>query len=259
MYQYLYEHDFPDWFVTHARSHYDFNWQEILVDLRNTRFFYPGYCDHMSNITGKFLDEQQAAELSDFLIERLAALATTLSQGQGLVNSLQLDGYQVDTQRLCLVPLEGPVSAQAEEDALDTLLRISGIRNSGTVRKHISDANSLFVQGKHHPSLNESRNILQALIDDISIETDRQGAHSLKLPGGTANRIRYLSDVGFLTTDEKAAFESAWGALSGGSHPGVSERDEARIGLILALEFGQLLLLKFVNWSKNHYKKFATQ
>jgi hypothetical protein len=99
---------------------------------------------------------------------------------------------------------------------------------------------------------------LQCLVDNISGDTEKSGAHSTKLPGGTANRISYLREVGFLTPDEEAALKSAWGALSAGSHPSVPESDEARIGLILALEFGQLLSLKFGNWKKGGFKKFSS-
>ncbi len=70
------------------------------------------------------------------------------------------------------------------------------------------------------------------------------------------NRVQYLQDVHFLTPDENAAFGSAWGFLSGGSHPGIATQDGARISLILSLEFGQLLLLKFENWKANGYKCF---
>jgi hypothetical protein len=98
---------------------------------------------------------------------------------------------------------------------------------------------------------------VQSLIDGISIETDTHGKHSVKLPGGTAPRIEYLRNVGFLTLDEQAAFNSAWGSLSAGSHPGVPEREQARIDLVLALEFGQLLLLKFRNWKAHRYRTFS--
>ena len=73
----------------------------------------------------------------------------------------------------------------------------------------------------------------------------------------TANRIDYLESVGFLTADEKAAYRSGWGTLSAGSHPGVPEREQARIGLILALELSQLLLLKYENWKRNGHRAFS--
>jgi hypothetical protein len=256
----LYEHDFPDWFVGHANSDYQFNWDEILVTLRNGRFFFPstGYFDGPAdNITGRYLSREDAQQLGEKLIQRLAALTTILPNGDPVANSLQLDGYSVSTQKLCLVPLEDVVGAQEEADALTDMVKSGGVPNALTVLRHIADAKDLFVEGKYHPSLNESRNVLQCLVDNISSDTDNSHAHSTKLPGGTANRIGYLKEVGFLTTDEETAFKSAWAALSAGSHPGVPDRDESRIGLILALEFSQLLMLKFRNWKTNAYKKFS--
>ncbi len=150
-----------------------------------------------------------------------------------------------------LVPLEGPVSTQVEEDALTALVKRSGIHDATTVLQHIADAQSLYVNGKYHASLNESRNLIQSLIDGISTETHAKGNHSAKLPGGTSNRIEYLKTVTFFTEDEKSSFASAWGSLSSGSHPGVPEQEQARIGLILSLEFGQLLLLKFTTQNCN--------
>jgi hypothetical protein len=256
----LYEYDFLDWFVVHASSYHQFNWDGILITLRNGRFFFPdtGYFGMPTdNITGRYLDKTVAQGMGEYFIQRLAALATTLPGGDSVVNLLQLDGYSVNTQKLSLIPLENVVGAQEEGDALTTLVKSTGFLNAQTVLQHISDAKNLFVESKYHPSLNESRNVLQCLVDEFSSDTHNSGAHSIKLPGGTANRIAYLGEVGFLTKDEEASCKSAWGALSGGSHPGVPERDEARIGLILALEFGQLLLLKFANWKANAYKKFS--
>lgn len=258
--QLLYEHDFPDWFVVHARSYFRFNWQDILMALRNGSFFFPdtGYFGSPTdNILGRYIDKVEAQRTGEELIQRLAALATMLHNGDSVVNSLQLDGYSANAQKMSLIPLEDVVSAQEEGDALTALVKNTGLPNAQTALQHIADAKDLFVQGKFHPSLNESRNFLQCLIDDISSDTHSVGAHSARHPGGTANRISYLREVAFLTSDEEAAYRSAWGALSAGSHPGVPARDEARIGLILALEFGQLLLLKFANWKANAYKKFS--
>jgi len=257
----LYEHDFPDWFVIHAGTHYKFNWDGILITLRNGRFFFPDdsyFSGPTSNITGQYLDKSDAKRLGEHLIRKLAALASTLPSGNAVANSLQLDGYGVNKAKLELLALEGAVSAQEEEDVLTTLVKSVWSSDPGMVLKHITDAHSLFVERKYHPSLNESRNLVQCLIDGISADTHHSGAHTVLLPGGIANRIQYLKNVGFLTQDEEAAFKSAWGALSAGSHPGVPEREEARIGLVLALEFGQLLLLKCVNWKANGYRKFSS-
>lgn len=185
-----YEQDIPNWFVTHARSYYRFNWDHILPALRDTRFFFANYSSFGGNILGKeYFPEDEAQATGEWLLQKLAAMAACLPDGAPVENSLQLDGFAVDRNRVRLIPLEGPVSAQREEDAFTALLQGSGLPNAATVDQHVKDANDLFVQGKSHPSLNESRNMVQALIDDISTETDQNGNHTTKLPGGTGNRI----------------------------------------------------------------------
>ena len=255
----LYEHEFPDWFGMQASGFYAFNWDRILPELRNGQFFFATHSYFPSpgwNITGEYLTARKAQELGELLIESLAVFSAILPNGRPVTNALELDGFAVDAPNLRLIPLEGPVSAQAEEDALTAMVKQAGIADTQAVLKHIADANSLYTEGKYHPSLNESRSLIQCLIDDIGEDTHRSGSHTFGFPGGTSNRIDYLRDVGFLTLDETSAVRSAWGALSAGSHPGIPAREEARIGLILALEFAQILLLKFENWKANAYKRF---
>ena len=252
-----YEKDFPDWFVIHAESQYEWDWKHILIDLRNTAFFFPSASILGDSIVGEFLSEADAALKGEALIRKLAALASTLPTGESVLRSLQLDGFDVDKNNLRLVPLEGPVSAAEEEDRLGRLAKSSGIPDTPTILKHMTDAHSLYTSGNYHPSLNESRNLIQALVDGISVETDRHGKHSTGLPGGAGNRIDYLSTVGFCTADEKSSLLSGWGTLSAGSHPGVPEREQARIGLVLSLEFGQPLMWKFANWKINAYRGFS--
>jgi hypothetical protein len=210
--------------------------------------------------------ELAPTDLGELLIRKLAAICVVLlpdlpakfyNVAQSLPRSLQLDGYDVDKANVRLVPLEGAVSAKQEEDHLTKLVKTSDVPASDVVLKHIEDASSLYAEGKDHASLNESRNLIQSLIDGISTETNTHGKHSTGLPGNTKDRIEYLTKVGFFKPDEEAAFKSGWGSLSAGSHPGVPEREQARIGLVLALEFGQLLMMKFTNWKANNYKRFS--
>lgn len=233
------------------------------MDLRKGTFFFPPdnvYADALEPIEGVTADpnwDGEPTHLGEHYIQMLAAFVCTQSGSESVLRSLQLDGFEVDKANLRLVSIEGPVSAQEEEDRLTMLARSSGLPQSQIILKHIRDASSLYVEGKDQPSLGQSRNILQALIDGIATETDARGNHPNGLPSKTAPRIEYLRNVAFLTLDEEAAFKSAWGSLSAGSHPGVPEREQVRIGLILALEFGQLLLMKFTNWKANAYSRFS--
>jgi hypothetical protein len=257
----LYANDFPDWFVFQVQNQFLWDWSSILVNLRRGAFFYSNspYATPGEAIIPeqRFLEPERAKFLGEHFIQKLAAFACPLASTDSLIRSIQLDGFDVDTAKLRLIPLEGPVSVQQEADRLSSLVNNCGLPNPDVVLKHIQDAQSLYADGKDHPSLGESRNIIQSLIDGISTGTATHGRHTTKLPGGTSNRIDYLAQVGFLTSDEKAAFNSAWGTLSAGSHPGVPEREQARIGLTLGLEFGQLLMMKLANWKKNAYQKFS--
>jgi hypothetical protein len=257
---FFYEHNFPDWFIRHARGQYSFDWREIIPALRNTRFiFTEGYFDSPgANITDRpYLSKAEAVSTGETLIEHLTALAATLPQGEAVRRSLELEGLRANATKLTIELAESVVNEQQEENLLVGLVKRCRLPNEAVILRHLSDAQELFVQGKDHPSIGESRNLIQALVDDISAATHASGAYSLGYPAGMANRLQYLQDVRFFTPDEKTAFGAAWGFLSAGSHPGISSRDEARIGLILSLEFGQVMLLKFANWVANGFSGFS--
>jgi hypothetical protein len=254
-YNWLYEHDFPDWFLTHALSYYSFEWREIIVAVRNGDFFFSSTSLAGSvSILGVHIDRREAIRSGAQLLERLAVLSTTLNGAEELKRSIEVDGFEPDIKTLRLRPLSGPVSVGGEQSRADALA--SNLDNPKIANTHSGDATKLFIAGDFHPSLNESRAFVQEIIDQISAATDKHVSHSFGLPGGTANRIEYLRKAGFLSSDEEAAFKAAWGMLSAGSHPGLPLQEEARIGLVLALELGQILLIKLAPWKANAYKHF---
>ncbi len=256
----LYANDFPDWFVIHARNQYSFDWREILPVVRNTKFFFPHtyFGGPGTSITGKpYLSKEDAAQTGERLLQRLAALASTLPEGEEVQRSLELDGFQVDQKNLRLMQLDSVTSQKEEEERVVTLVNQSCLPGSAVILRHLRDARDHFVQQKDHSSIGEARNFVQALLDGIGDETNAHGGHSIGYPAGMSNRLIYLEQVGFFTSDEKTAVGAAWGFLSAGNHPGIPNRDEARIALILSLEFGVMLLLKFSNWKSNAYRSFS--
>jgi hypothetical protein len=115
----LYENDFPDWFVTHSRSQYQFDWNQILPAVRNTQFFFPHtyFGGPGANVTGQpYLSKQDADSLGEGLLQRLAALASTLPEGEAVGRSLELDGFRVDEKNLRLVPFDSVTSEREEEE-----------------------------------------------------------------------------------------------------------------------------------------------
>jgi hypothetical protein len=256
----LFEEEFPEWFIAHAESMYSFDWDRILRDLDSERFFYTS--------SGPVADEQELPSevYSKFAVGatfRLAALLVIGDFGrrgpalgalniEPLVRAIEHDGFSVDERNVTLVPVEGPVSHDEEESRLEELIAQSDLRESAISKKHLKDGIEQYLDGsKDHSSLGEFRTFLQSLVDSICEEINRIGKSKVGLPGGTANRFGYLVDNGLLTPDEKAAFGAAWGFLSAGNHPGLTPRDQARIGLVLSLEFGQMLIMKWLDWKRS--------
>ncbi|MCU1250675.1 MAG: hypothetical protein JWQ49_3704 [Edaphobacter sp.] len=58
-----------------------------------------------------------------------------------------------------------------------------------------------------------------------------------------SDTFNVLVNASFLTTDEKLAYERAYGFLCGGSHRGRSEEEDAHLAKILCLTLGQAVLL----------------
>jgi hypothetical protein len=152
----LCENDFPDWFIRRTQQ-YAWNWLDVLLDLKRGTFFF---------IQGSFGDPRPIAEvtydshwdgdlvrLGEFYVQKMAAFICTQSGSDSVLRSLELEGLDVDMKNLTLVPIEGPVSAQEEEDRLTTLVKNSGLPQSQIVLKHIQDASSLYTEGKDQPSL----------------------------------------------------------------------------------------------------------
>jgi hypothetical protein len=197
-------------------------------------------------------DFPMAAEL---LLQHIAAVAVSVVAPdfklptEELERSLQHDGFAVDERNVRLIPAEGPVSTQEEQSRLEQLISNSALPGLTVIRTHLRDAVEHYVDGtKDHSSLGESRTLLQAVLDDVCEQIQGTGQSRVGLPSGTKNRWKYLEDNQIITADENAMFGSAWGFLSAGNHPGLPPREQARIGLLLAMEFSQVLIMKWLHW-----------
>jgi hypothetical protein len=250
----LYQNDFEDWMVTHAGKTFGFAWLDVLVKLRNQSFFY-SYGNPYGGVVLPEIPEDHRSQLSNlgnYYLSRLIALflreATDpvyMFNRTRLLRSLELDGISTDLKNLQLLQNEGPISLDDERTELESLLEASGLPDRTTTKAHLKSASEHYLNGEDHSSLGESRTFFQSLLDQV---TDGIGIESGKqVPAGTKNRAEFLMRAGFFTSDEESAFRAAWGFLSSGNHPGLPERVLARLGMVLALEFGQALLVKWSN------------
>jgi hypothetical protein len=125
----LYENNFPDWFIRQAQR-YAWNWMDVLWDLRSGAFF---TIQHYLNeedgsiVPNGPLSQTDALDLGELFIRKLAAVSVVsldqvpsrlFQSVQSLPRLLQLDGFGVDKAKVKLVPMEGLVSAQEEEEYL---------------------------------------------------------------------------------------------------------------------------------------------
>ncbi len=250
----LLEHDFPNWFVEIAGRNYIFNWDFRIRELRSGQFF--------SGEWGPFVPERTLSKdefpaAAEYFLERLAAVAVSriapdhALNPEQLIRSVEQDGFSIDTRKLELIPSEGEVSPVEEESRLARLITEWGLPRAEVAKKHLSDATEQYLDGtKDHPSLNESRSLFQSIIDQICEDISQSGLVEKGLPGGMKNRMDYLEEIGVWTNDERQMFGSAWGFLSAGGHPGLPPREQARIGLILAIEFSQVLIMNWQHWKR---------
>jgi hypothetical protein len=226
---------FPDWLIDEG-LHRSFNWTTIIRNVYKGRFM---------KRTGSFFEIPPI--IQDSMLKRLTAMAVHESEdteeARQLRRSLQLDGFDVSAGNL--VPIEGPISITEERSRLLTNLAASSLPRKDVIAKHLKDAEDLFAEGKMHPAMGQARSAFEAGVEDtvslVEIKTNRKAGTGLK------NQIQFLTKEGFIAADEEPAFLSAWGFLSAGAHPGLPPDEAGRVGLILCLEFTQVLIIKAEN------------
>jgi len=70
--------------------------------------------------------------------------------------------------------------------------------------------------------------------------------------------LLWLEQAGLFTSDEKAAYGAAWGFLSVGGHPGMTEGDIAHFCMILSMTFSHAALKRLDWWANKGYFIFGT-
>jgi hypothetical protein len=226
----LFELGFPDWLTDHFISR-GMNWSVVIPDLFKASV--------------KTKDGVPVASvLCNAMLLRLTIIAHDESKSraaqENLRLSLQLDGYEVAGGKV--TSIDGPVSVEEEKSRLLRDLKASRLARQDVISNHITDAETLFTEGKHHPAIGEGRSGFQAVIEDVVALLEAKTGN--RSGSGIKNQIDFMARQSFLSLDEQSAFLSAWGFLCSGNHPGLSSEDEGRIGIILCLEFIQILLAK---------------
>lgn len=212
-----------------------------------------------------FMPPQAQSDGQFMLLNLATALCGVLAQHpecapegtRHFTESLLDDGFQFVGKRL--VETSQDIIPETQEiSAVESLVRLSIHDNQTLLIHHFADGNNLFDSGQYHACVNEWRSFLEETLRGVWRLTRNHrpefATFSETPPMGSI--LDYLQRAGFLKKDEQLAFSSTWGFLCAGGHPGISDRDDAHLSMILALTFGHAALLKLQKWAAGSFISF---
>jgi hypothetical protein len=254
----MYEMGFEQTFIEACRQQYFWDFSAIIRELESGKFRpNPNYR------SSKILAQNHGLNAQPYLL-KLAALCSRmcsngafLEQSADLAATLERDGWLHEDGVLRRID-QGVIDKPAERTRIERLIDATGLDHDGVIESHLREALRLTKNGNFHPCLSEWRSFLQSIIQGVwrATKSARDEFRSFADSPGWKDGISFLVRSGFLTEDEKPAYDSAFGFLSSGSHPGISEEEDAHLAEILCLILGQALLLKFQRWAANDHRGF---
>ncbi len=267
----LYEVGFPRPVLDVWKAQYGNDFGEVLPHLYDGQFFALSRAVNSTrlipsrrNSSPSQSDADRGRELllslAEYLIRRFDILPDHLDELKSgrdfLLRTLELDGYSLVGNKL--VPTDSAVVKLSEETTLlKALLKEACFANGEVILHHYEGAEDLFSGGKWGPCIGAWRNFYQQILQDIARVTAERRPDLSKPPGPMKDLFPYLVSAGFLSADEQTAVGAVWGFLCSGSHPGITEEHSAKFAMMLGLSFGQVLVLKFLDWWKNGFASFS--
>ncbi len=164
-----------------------------------------------------------------------------------LINSLQLDGYEIQQGKLC--HLEADVLDTKEEGSvLENLHKVLNLANYDTAFHFLKLSEEHFVSSHWEDSIVNSRKFLESVLQEVAFAHSER-VEKIQLQDTVYDKpvlVRdYLEREGLLEKKEKEALSAVYGLLSEtGGHPYMARNDQARLLRHLALTFAQFVMLR---------------
>jgi hypothetical protein len=271
LYLELYQMDFDRKFLDTCKGFYGWNFNALLPQLHDGQFYLvqSSFCTmalrparQSANPDKEEIRIGRAAllKLAEYVLNTIEGLPDRLGDlkeaGDYFLRNLEMDGYAFVGQKL--IPSESAVVNQPDEvSLLRKLINEAGFSNETTIVHHYTSGEQLYADGKWDSCIGEWRKFYEQLLRDIA-ELSAQNRTDVKTKlGPMADVLEYLTELGFLDKDERTAVGAAWGFLSSGSHPGIALPQKAHAAMIHALSFGQILVIKFLDWRRNNFHGFS--
>lgn len=179
------------------------------------------------------------------------------SELEQLLNSLELDGFRLHQGKF--IPADTAIFDQPKQISfLIEQIKKAKPSSEQILLHHFSNGEQAHVEGKFDTAVGEWRKFFERLLKDIAEDTGRNRADLKKDATKLTMKdlFLYLEEAGFLDSDERLAFSSSWAFLSSGAHPGIGNKDQAYLAMVLSLSFGHVALSKFEVWKAHGYKSF---
>lgn len=189
-------------------------------------------------IKGLLSRNDDAAERTALELARRAAV-----EGAGLParwwpplsDALAIDGYEYDKENERLVPDVPGVSVAEERSLLERELTDLGWVDAATHYRQVADNVS---SGNWESANGQGRSFLEDVIPRAA-----SALSGKKAPGDPRGALQFMKDKGLLRDGEFDLARGLWEiSNSRGSHPGRSDRDEARFRLMVLTAYGRYLV-----------------
>lgn len=253
---FLFGMNFPREFLEKCEYSYYWDFASLFPALHDGSFYFKD-----RQPSPAWAQEQGQLMLQGFATALCGILAhqpeLVLPNSRYFMQSLLRDGFQFIGSRL--VETNQNIIEEARElSAVESLIRLSVHDNQKLLLHHFVNGRELFDLGPYHACVSEWRSFLEEILRGVwrLTRTHRPNFAKFAERPSMKDLFEFLEKAGFLDADEKLAFSSAWGFLSAGGHPGISDRDSAHLSMILALTFGHATLLKLQRWDEGAFTHF---
>lgn len=258
LYDFLYEHEYPTWFLILVKKISIYNNKRALKEF--IMCLHTG--ESLSEVLRKWTRDQienegqqllrrlcqdivawyESPSIDHYKKDDVAELIPTL------VAELELDGYIHKKGKLYYS--EANVLDEGEEEGiLDGLILDTSLENKDVMDHCLALSEADYLEQKWDDSIGNSRKFLESVLKEIAdkYEFNNKSNHLDESIYDRAVKVRiYLTNNNLLTPDEVTAFEHVYGLLSEtGSHPNIAENDQASLARNLALTLAQFILLRY--------------
>ncbi len=205
--------------------------------------------------SGQRLLQKMAEDIINLYRENSQFIDIPKEYIQQLLLQLELDGYVYKKGQL--LPIENSVINQhTEQTYLEILIDSLSISDSKLIKHHLNLSGEHFSNGKWGDCISNSRMALEAILQQVAdaIHVKKNGTNLAPNTFSTPRLVRdYFKNENILEDKEVEVIRTCYGLLSNtGSHPNMSEKDQARLMRNLALSLSHYALITYEGFLKNN-------